>query len=266
MVRRQKKFSIGKGRTKIKAQSTLELTLALVVVVLFLAGVVKIFQWGVSSLVGRHNAYMSNLKVGNENFYTAARISLVDELKDNTPKITPKKNAADIEANLKELSQVKGLAAGRDGEFYLNLMREKNIKLSYSSIPEDTLAYYDPQENTIVIDKNLSESNKEASFLSTVIHEMTHADYFLNTDFWKDYTEAEYRSKNLPQPMPSVQIPGNSIDQEYNALKNSVEVYRYFQADQDKDERMEYFCDIMEQGEDFVRAELIKHYGKLAPF
>ena len=43
-----------------RAQATLELTLALIVIVILLGGMAKVFVWGTRSIVGRHNKYVSD--------------------------------------------------------------------------------------------------------------------------------------------------------------------------------------------------------------
>lgn len=50
-----------------KAQSTLELTLSWVVLVMLLAGMIKVFSWSSRCIVGRHNAYLGNFKENYNN-------------------------------------------------------------------------------------------------------------------------------------------------------------------------------------------------------
>ncbi len=65
---------------KIKGQSTLELTIALVVIIILLAGMVRLFIWLSRSIIGRQKAYMGDYKENIEKpyeFYSPKRTSIV---------------------------------------------------------------------------------------------------------------------------------------------------------------------------------------------
>ena len=66
-----------------KAQSTLELTLSWVVLVILLAGMIKVVSWSSRCIVGRHNAYLYHYK-GNYNnpseFYTPPNADFVPQV------------------------------------------------------------------------------------------------------------------------------------------------------------------------------------------
>jgi len=47
---------------KIKAQTTLELTISLVVIIILLAGMMRLFIWLSRNIVGRQKAYMKDYK------------------------------------------------------------------------------------------------------------------------------------------------------------------------------------------------------------
>ena len=262
-------FLIGQGKIKNKAQSTLELTLSFIVVVMLLSGSIKVMLWGVNSLVGRHNAYISYLDDTSrngrmqENFYVPKKISLVEEV-ENVPveDFGQEVDEGVVRLLLGKLEGVTGLAGNRDGNFYRDLFYNNNIKLRKVYLDDNTLGLYDPGDNIIYIDRNFFDSAPDSSILATIVHELTHVDYYLNPQYWKDYT-----LKQHPELTPDeIHIPGNSIDQEYNAFKNAVEAYRQLKEDGEEDLRMDYFCAIIEQGEDYAKAEIVKFYNELPQY
>lgn len=52
----------GLRNKKYKAQSTLELTIAFIVIIILLAGVVRLFIWFSGSVVGREKTYLKSYK------------------------------------------------------------------------------------------------------------------------------------------------------------------------------------------------------------
>ncbi|MBU1726893.1 MAG: hypothetical protein KJ880_04625 [Candidatus Omnitrophica bacterium] len=74
-----------------RAQSTIELTLSLVVMIILLAGIVKFFVWSSKCYVNRHNAYLddfANTYANTDEFYSPVNASLVPQvngLRDGRP-------------------------------------------------------------------------------------------------------------------------------------------------------------------------------------
>lgn len=57
---------------KNKAQTTLELTLSFIFIILLLAGMIRLSIWATRTIVGRHNAYLYNFRNSynnNSEFY-----------------------------------------------------------------------------------------------------------------------------------------------------------------------------------------------------
>jgi len=63
-----------------KAQSTLELTLSFVVIIMLLVGMFRVFTWVVKNIVGQDKTYttiMQNPAGGAQDEYTPEKINLV---------------------------------------------------------------------------------------------------------------------------------------------------------------------------------------------
>lgn len=263
----------GTSKSNTRAQSTLEFSLALMVLVVLLAGAVKVLCWGVGALVGRHNAYVgkpgspfsATFDNPNPNFYTPPKVSLVPQMQNVAP---PPRNIPITGALLDKLNGVGLLTGNRDGAFYRNLIRNRNITVRYAALQGNVLGQFDPGNNTIYIDENLRTSAPESVILSIILHEATHADYMYNADYWRDYTAQDYAREHPGDPLPDIHIsgdpnnPADSIDQEYNAFKNEVEAYETLR-DQGggMDPYLESLSSLMAQGEADAKVEITKWYG-----
>lgn len=67
-----------------KGQSTLEITLAFIVILMLFFGMVKLFVWGTRCIVKRDQAYMRDFTHNYDNpdpgFYTPENVSLVPDI------------------------------------------------------------------------------------------------------------------------------------------------------------------------------------------
>ena len=69
------------NKKKISGQSTLELTISLVVIIMLLAGMVRLFIWLSTVIVGRQKAYMSDYRTNimqPDAFYKGRDIPIAD--------------------------------------------------------------------------------------------------------------------------------------------------------------------------------------------
>lgn len=112
------------------------------------------------------------------------------------------------------------LQASNFGAGYASLILEKNISVTYGDFSDDPslVAYFDPDNNAIVVNQRYRTQSSEQAIAAIICHEATHADYNYNPEKWIAITKENHPEFTDNQ----IHIPANSIDQEYNAFRNSV--------------------------------------------
>lgn len=252
-----------------KAQATLELTLSISLAMILLVGMCQLFIWASLNLVHRQSAYRRNLpdyvnsKVKNpgSEFYLSSEANLV-------PKVRGLDEGALLHATIQEALRLlrsvgTGLQGGRSGAFYDALITDAGIRISYGPASAAELAYYDWQENAIIVNEQIQYGISDAYLAAILAHELLHADYWTNWEYWQSLTRQEHpelTDADLhigPGPEGWSQ---NSIDQEYRAFFDEAYTYKEL-GGSPSDVYYLGLLGIMEQGEAYVKAELALMYA-----
>ncbi|MBM3251362.1 MAG: hypothetical protein FJZ11_01085 [Candidatus Omnitrophica bacterium] len=181
--------------------------------------------------------------------------------------------AAEIQAALDALkSTTKTLPLGDSGEYYYNLIKERNIAVEYTALDKNILGMWVPRENKIEINESLqTEPDWPAEAIACIIaHEATHADYDYNAYKWIEritelygYTEEQlveeglYRfffnpETGLYEKQPVIQY---SLTEEYFCFYNEAEVWKELKNGY-TNWVLDYEVSLFDQGEAAVRADL----------
>jgi hypothetical protein len=243
---------------KTKGQSTLELTLSLTALIMLFAGMLGVFTWSSKNIVQRHNAYVNDFvhqyNVSTE-FYTPEALDIVPDIASAY--------VSDIPGGI-ELMRTLGdiFQEGRSGEFYYNLLTEKGIIIKYGPTPGGVDGYWSAASNTIIVNELLWDNLTESGIAAIIVHEMNHADYTYNWQYWRDITLQE----NPGLLTCLVHIPGDSIDQEYRSYYNMAKAYEQLKAANGYNASMEDIVAMINAGEDFAKAKIAMTYPYLSAF
>lgn len=138
------------------------------------------------------------------------------------------------------------------------LIQSNNIDIIYESMDDGTLGYWwGIEHNTIYINEALRTLYPATAVAAIIAHEATHADYEYNSPKWINSTleaHPELTSADL-------HIPGNSIDQEYNAFSTEIQVWNQIKGSDTNDE-MDGLAAMYAQGEEYLKGVLRVAYAE----
>lgn len=239
---------------RIRGQSTLEVAITFIVVVLLVGGIIKIWFWANNQIVERqlsYNATRVTAGTSSDTYKLQWPVYAPPDLKENEvlsgdigsggasggsggtggsgggtggsdgssggDEVVPPIYDSSIDGALEILSK------SRIGAEYADLINGKKISVEYEDFSPnpglaDVAAYFNPERNIIRVNLILKTISPEQAIAALICHEATHADYWYNPQEWIAKTKAAH-----PELSDSaISIPRNSIDQEYNAYRNEV--------------------------------------------
>jgi len=141
--------------------------------------------------------------------------------------------AGEIQRLQDGLAALEGARAGRS---IATAIRERGIRVRFGQMDKDTVAYFDPTKNEIVLNERLQDSSSNV-LAAHLAHEGTHVQWMLQ---WN-------------RPL--------SIDQEYHAFKAEAEVW-----DELKGSETDDLCDQVSKMISLGEAEAKKVIRRALPY
>lgn len=154
------------------------------------------------------------------------------------------------------LAVLKGSSAGGS---LGNLIEQMSISLSYGSMPDGALAYWDSGNNAIVVNSFLRTTFSEKAIAGIVGHEATHADYSYNPQKWIDLTLERHPELTSDQ-LHIIRYPFDSIDQEYNAFAATAQVWQEVRGSE-TNASLDSILSSYSQGESFFKNQIRTAYA-----
>ena len=170
--------------------------------------------------------------------------------------VTQPTTDADLVASLNMLKD------SSTGAYYYNLIVDNNIQIVWEDfsqnpqIPQHTVAYWaGVLDNTIHVNQ-ADKLSFDSAIAALICHEATHADYDYNPDKWIASTLAQHRELTEA----NLHIPGDSIDQEYNAYADQVNTWNEIKGT-DHDVNNDNWAAAFSQGQDDMKAQIRLAYA-----
>lgn len=155
------------------------------------------------------------------------------------------------------------LQSSPTGAYYYNLIQDNAIPVFFYDFalisPEydqQVGAFYVPAWDMIFVNQNLQQRFPNEAIAAVIAHEAVHADYDYNPQKWIDITMAAHPELSAGD----IHIPGNSIDQEYNAHVTQVQVWKEIRGSQSEPIH-DGLVEIFDQGEAFAKAYIRRVYA-----
>ncbi|MDD4879341.1 MAG: prepilin-type N-terminal cleavage/methylation domain-containing protein [Candidatus Omnitrophica bacterium] len=170
------------------------------------------------------------------------------------------------------------------GDWAFDLIANNSIKVVYVNVNDygesDALAFWwgisDHIElvdrhnvfvtgNTIFVNQNLPALGyTDTAIASIITHEALHADYDYHPQLWIDATKAAH-PELTDSDIHITQYPGDSIDQEYHAFDNAVDVWNEIKGT-DTNGQLDYWANLKATGgEAAMKAAIRTLYGVNPP-
>jgi Tfp pilus assembly protein PilE len=156
-----------------------------------------------------------------------------------------------------------------------NLVQDKNITVKYDDfslytgygVGGSTLAFWPgiadlelPDKpiiagNTIYVNDKLKDTSSDGAIAALIAHEATHADYEYFPELWISITLTRHQELTADQ----ITIPGNSVNQEYDAFCNQMAAWQELKTGPDSNN--DGWLSVYQQGEEYMRAEIKATYA-----
>lgn len=178
------------------------------------------------------------------------------------------------------------LKDAQNGSYFYTLMQEKNVNVTFADLPPNVGGQYVPSwwldfypndpyiANTVYLSNALAAAWTKEEFSSILVHELTHADYSHNTEKWvADTIErlgvAREDLSWCRDPVTLEYVLGDSIDQEYNAFKQMVLLWREVRGSQRiyaLDTLLSYYTMDEAYGTDLLYSYVASAYAGYPPY
>ncbi|MFA5256108.1 MAG: prepilin-type N-terminal cleavage/methylation domain-containing protein [Candidatus Omnitrophota bacterium] len=129
---------------------------------------------------------------------------------------------------------------GDSGNYYFDLIKDKNISVAYAEMASDTLGEWSSGTNSITINQSLKDDPgwPTESIAAIIVHEATHADYFYNTLTWYNRITTLWPQGSGPFFVDPTKLidPDTgklyySITEEYFTNANEAQLWKEYQSD-----------------------------------
>ncbi len=169
-----------------------------------------------------------------------------------------------------------------EGNYYYNLMVEKNVTYNYEDMGTGYLGLFTPSwwshfypdysglSNNIAVNTELGSSWSAEAIACVMAHEALHADYVHNTEKWVADTMGRLGVTReelnwYTDPVTGEEILGDSVDQEYQAFQLAARLWKEIRGTQTNDE-LDYIAMLYDQGGTVLYNAVALTYIGYAPY
>ncbi len=150
------------------------------------------------------------------------------------------------------------LKTSQYGSYAYDLIRALQIPLEWQDLGTTRIAQFDPNSETISI-STAYKNEPLASLAASLAHEATHADYHFFSDAWIAKTLERHPEVTVAN-IHITQSPGDSIDQEFNAICNGARVWTELRGTA-QSEFQDNWMMAYDQGEDYLKDAVRRSYA-----